>query len=175
MSYTANAGQLRARRRTRIVSFVCMLLFSAGLWAAGLWNAHVLSDHCTLGLYFGTVQAQVQVEPIDLNWFASRFENSRWIGHSVVVVWNTPELATAWRMYLWAHNGFYFVQVPVIALLACPIAVVAISERVRRYRQHRRRRAGLCVNCGYDLRASDDRCPECGCATESPGKEEGGV
>ena len=40
---------------------------------------------------------------------------------------------------------------------------LAVFGDLRIQRDHHRRRRGLCIQCGYDLRASPgERCPECG-------------
>jgi hypothetical protein len=57
---------------------------------------------------------------------------------------------------------WWSVELP-IPLLVVFMSIVPIVGW-RRRRRHHRFASGFCINCGYDLRASTDRCPECGVA-----------
>ena len=64
--------------------------------------------------------------------------------------------------YVRRPDGVRYANVPYWFLAAVPGTVAALAARGAWRR--RARRPGLCAACGYDLRASGDRCPECGAA-----------
>ncbi len=71
-----------------------------------------------------------------------------------------------WRRFRYDEASYLRVAsfpawVPVVLFGAYP-TLVFVRGPLRRYR---RRKRSLCVTCGYDLRASPERCPECGCAS----------
>jgi hypothetical protein len=60
----------------------------------------------------------------------------------------------------------FYVTIPhwsAVAVFGLTGPWMLLSPRARRAR---RRAKGFCAHCGYDLRASSDRCPECGAAID---------
>ena len=79
--------------------------------------------------------------------------------------YNRMTLHNVW----WFHSFFVptrastlqYIQVPLwipmlIFLLLPTLSACAL------HRRRKRRKLGLCLCCGYDLRGSSERCPECG-------------
>lgn len=77
----------------------------------------------------------------------------------------------------WSRADLREVVVPLWALV---VGALVLPLWWLRRRQRRRPAAGLCARCGYNLRATPSRCPECGMvpardaadAADAPGEED---
>ena len=90
----------------------------------------------------------------------------------------TPEqLAAAesivWRMEVENFAFDLLLGAGLAVLFGGLLALLRYSGR-RLVRDELRRRAGLCIDCGYDLRGSADRCPECGKFVPGPTRDVAG-
>jgi hypothetical protein len=64
--------------------------------------------------------------------------------------------------------GNYYAEWAAPAWAVCLVLALLPTAWLVRWRRARSRsRAGLCPACGYDLRATPDRCPECGAVVSS--------
>lgn len=72
------------------------------------------------------------------------------------------------RLHMAARSTYFrtvtnhSMALPVVAAITAALPTIWIALALGQFRRARRTWRGLCPTCGYDLRASPDRCPECG-------------
>jgi hypothetical protein len=71
------------------------------------------------------------------------------------------DIISGYAAHRWIPPGSAVATTPVI-LLALPGLLLLGETLYRQYQRRRAARAGCCRKCGYDLRATPLRCPECG-------------
>ncbi len=142
-------------RKTLTILSLVGLLLSVGLLAASFCGVgyHCRSLNPTKVLAVDTFNGTVVL----------RHES---LGMGTMLGWHSipwPSKQLLWRMPSWHYGGasMFSIRIP----LWLPIVLFAAYPAYRLLPLHRRRKRnklGLCVKCGYDLRASKERCPECG-------------
>src|SRR5688572_2003349 len=166
------------RRLTTLLAALSFLLFVvfATMWVRSYLRLDVLihvrpHDVTTVSMLHGRIVSQI-------GWTAEEAKQRSSARNSVgwrFETWGsvsgstTIDMSRGWQLLGFdAFNmgkgktyGEFVVIVPYWFL--CLVTVI-LPARVAyiRLRTHRRRMLGLCVGCGYDLRQSTERCPECG-------------
>ena len=159
-----NISQIRRHLFTAAAAaslFICVAALL--LWPVGYWR------RLNLMYCFGQTQFDIQTEagtlalgryqypqaaPRGWKWALHRLENDSYSGPFDFGHLHSPRRRPDDNLYdaVWCPHWF------VVALSAVMPAVWLVQFRRRRERLLQ----GRCRRCGYDLRATPDRCPECG-------------
>jgi hypothetical protein len=156
-----------------------LFLLAVGFWIASYRSRYTLEKPSTLaggivtvsrgelGIVFNSVSKLLPSPkslPTEWHWRTSGpddLDNFAWEYHSPA----RPRVCGIYfdtKYILFGNSWLILVPLPfVVGLFAfLPLADV-LMIRARRRRRHSAE-AGLCARCGYDVRATPDRCPECG-------------
>jgi hypothetical protein len=162
------------RRRLRIllaaatIFSALLLVTTLVLWVRsyGRYDAFTYTkpwQHVLLGSNTGRIQCWiVRPGPADYGWQHSVGPNFVWGGE-----WPGQTPTTAQRMGFWyVHPGpaNFLLRLPhaLLALVFGALPAVFLIRHGRRRTRAARLAIDRCSSCGYDLRATSYRCPECG-------------
>jgi hypothetical protein len=174
----------KVRRAIKVILLLVplvLLLATASLWAHSYfardaftcyltWVYHDRAHDHRIGLVTTPGSVHLRWEPKSPYATPPKFREKLWLGRFRMVFraqgpfyWTTPAVRFTF-LSVDRNGGLYMVQLPLwaafVVILGLNSALAVILRRARRKR--RRAALGLCARCGYDLRATPDRCPECG-------------
>ena len=139
-------------RKTLTIFSLIGLLLSMSLWIASYWIvALTLRRPSSTAIVFATRG----LVGADFGPQSNRNPRVEW------AVRDFQGLGTSFTWLFSRQDGFTAIHIP----LYVPTLVFGGSFTylgLPWYRRRKRRKLGLCLECGYDLRGSKERCPECG-------------
>jgi hypothetical protein len=168
-------------RQLRWISFaigIVIVLLSTSLWVRGhWWRADWVAYRNAAGTHsldsrFGGISYAWNAVPMagpSLPRWQCESHPTEWLYDSEP--WHWWERLGFWYRRQWIASGVMsgiWIGVPNWFLVIGGIGLMVPQGRRWWGLRARRTAAGLCLACGYDLRASPERCPECGTAVSQP-------
>lgn len=158
-----------------VFSFV-IALGVAGSWGRSYWrngdDIHYMSmdrktTHSLTELYTGRIMyAFLKTDVASPSYdFVRRFNWSLMNGNDNGIIPANSFYGIRWEQYKLGTRGSKIIWVRVSIPHAYLLLLFSTLPAIRGYRLYRRRSQflpGHCVKCGYDLRGTPERCPECG-------------
>ncbi len=136
-------------RKTLTILSLIGLLLSVGLWGVSYLRVHCEGPYITLMLTHGCWVFGYDPESAHKDWDCGYF------GFRDFTTFPIPFCSRDGR-------GFSFVLPFWLSTLLFGFLCVWRAHPFSRRRRRKRKKLGLCIRCGYDLRGSKGRCPECG-------------
>ncbi len=157
---TGSGSAIVFRTTLTILSLIGLLL-SVGLWGVSYWNLVRINYKRAMSVAQGG------------------FESRNFFPHSLYIAMQIKPDGSVELLHLnrWSFSGFgglqtrwlpefYRPPLYIYIPLWIPGVVFGLTFLACRplhfHRRRKRMKLGLCVKCGYDLRGSRERCPECG-------------
>jgi hypothetical protein len=149
-----------------LLSILCVLLCAATIWlwvrghegpesinytSKNQWCVSIISGHGTIDICVIPDWKQ------DPDFYYTRYPPNVWYGTRYSY---KNRFLGFGRGEQWPEYGGWYVNIPNWFIAAITAGGVLLLARM--WWKRRPRPAGRCRRCGYDLRATPDRCPECG-------------